>query len=103
MQCQYIYGSKEDKTYRIRCIKSLLQQIITDYRDLNILWERLKAANKLDVEINEIIKRTSWIRQALTVFYEYKGTDIEAITWAEIGEIAKDLETKENYIRKKFI
>ena len=91
--------SFNNKGYRIRCMRSLIEQIKNDYAECNRLWEKLENGSMEIADEEELLRVMSWLRQELNVFSEMKQTGIEGISSAEIEEIEKDIRKKETNIR----
>jgi hypothetical protein len=94
------YNLCKDGTYRIRCMRGLLIQIKKDHKDLIYLWERLRGVKKVNFEIDEILKRISWIKESIAFFEDFKNSEIEGISLLETKGIENDLVIKENLLRE---
>ena len=89
-----------DTGYNIRCIESLVSQAKKDYAELNQLWQKFDNDKIGKIEIDELLKKISWVKQALDLFIEYRNKDIEGVLWVDAEYIAKDLQVKEDRIIK---
>ena len=89
-----------DTRYKIRCIKSLIAQTQNDYAELNQLWQKFDNDKISKIEIDELLKKISWVKQELNIFIEFRNKDIEGVLWADTDFIAKDLQVKENQLIK---
>jgi hypothetical protein len=89
-----------DTGYKMRCLKSLIAQIKKDYAELNQLWQKVDNDKIGEIDIDELLKKISWVKQGLKMFQEKRNKDIEGVLWVDIEHIAKDLQVKENGIIK---
>ena len=88
---------QNEKSYRIRCMKSLIEQLKKDYSNLNRLIKRLKSDVINSPEMEEILQQISWIKQEVNILRKLDSNNIEGILWGEIIEIEKkviDMEMK---------
>ena len=92
-------GCNHDKGYRIRCMRSLLKQMKEDYTHFRRLWERIEKGSTDRLEIEELIKVLSWIKQGLHSFEELRKKGIEGVFDGEIRKINNDINNKEMSIR----
>ena len=79
-----------DSGYRIRCMRSLIGQIKSDYADLNSFL-KIKSGDRNILRTDEILKKIAWIRQALKVFDRLQMMDIEGVLSTEVEAIKKDI------------
>jgi hypothetical protein len=89
-----------DTRYKIRCIKSLIAQTQNDYAELNQLWQKFDDNKIGEIEIDELLKKISWVKQELNIFIEFRNKDVEGVLWGDAENIAKDLQIKENQLTK---
>ena len=89
-----------DTGYRIRCMRSLMAQIKKDYAELNQLWQKVDNDKIGKIEIDELYKKISWVKQGLKKFIEFRNKDVEGVLWVDEEQIVKDLQVKENKIIK---
>ena len=78
-----------EKSYRIRCMKSLIEQLKKDYSNLNRSIKRLKSDVINSPEMEEILQQISWIKQEVNILRKLDSNNIEGILWGEIKEIEK--------------
>ena len=100
MNEEFINECCTDTGYKMRCMKSLIAQTKKDYAELNQLWQKVDSDKIDEIEIDELLKKISWIKQGLKKFIEYRNKDIEGVLWVDAEQIVKDLEIKENQIIK---
>ena len=94
MDLDSLHNSYNESGYRIRCMRSLAEQVKNDFADLTILLERLESG-KLDIsEIEQIFKKISWIKQGLNIIKKLRMVDIEGVLWGEIEQIESDVVSK---------
>ena len=84
---------------KIRRMESLIAQIKEDYAEFNQLWQKVDYDKISEIEIGELLKIISWIKQGLKMLKEYQGKDIEGVLWLDAEQIEKDLNVKENQIK----
>ena len=89
-----------DTSYKIRCIESLISQTKKDYAELIQLWQKFDNNKIGEIEIDELLKKISWVKQGLKMIREYRNKGIEGVLWVDAEYIAKDLQFKENRIIK---
>jgi hypothetical protein len=89
----------DDKGYKIRCVRSLLEQIMEDHAELNRMWKRLEKGETDTIQIDEIVRVLSWLRQGINVFKESKKRGIEGIYLGEIKDIEEDIKDKEEKLK----
>jgi hypothetical protein len=66
---------------------SLAEQVKNDFADLTMLLERLESGT-LDIsEIEQILKKISWIKKGLYMLNKLKMINIEGVVWGEIEQI----------------
>ena len=100
MNGEFINECCADTGYKMRCIKSLIAQTKKDYAELNQLWQKVDNDKIGKIEIDELLKKISWVKQELNIFIEYRNKDIEGVLWVDAECIAKDLQVQENRIIK---
>jgi len=100
MNGEFINEWCADTRYKIRCIESLISQTKKDYAELNQLWQKIDNNKIGEIEIDELLKKISWVKQELNIFIEYRNKDIEGVLWVDAECIAKDLQVKEDRIIK---
>ena len=88
-----------DKSYRVRCMRSLLRQVTEDHDECNRLWKRLKRGATDIYEVEEFLRVFSWLKEGLNKLKELRIRGIEGISWGEIKNIEKDIEDKETQLR----
>ena len=100
MDGEFINEWCADTGYKMRCMKSLIAQIKKDYVELNQLWQKVDNDKIDEIDIDELLKKISWVKQGLKKFIEYRNKDIESVLWVDAEQIVKDLQVKENRIIK---
>jgi hypothetical protein len=85
-----------DTGYKIRYIESIIAQTKKDYAELNQLWQKVDSDEIGEIEIDELLKKISWVKQGLKIYIEYRNKDIEGVLWVDAEQIGKDLHVKEN-------
>ena len=81
----------DESSYRIRCMRSLVEQLKNDYADLNSLLKGFKNGTNGISEIDEVMQKISWIKEGLKMFNKLKMMNIEGVLWDEIEQIEKDV------------
>ena len=99
-----MYGEFQNEKYtdtghKMRSVKSLTVQIKNDYAELNQLWQKVDYDKISEIEIDELVKKISWIKKGLKILKEFQIKDIEGVLWLDAGQIEKDLKVKENQIK----
>ena len=87
----------DDNGYRIRCIKSIIEQLKKDYSDLNGSKKKMRSGVINSPGMEEILQQISWIKQEVNILRKLDSNNIEGILWGEIIEIEKkviDMEMK---------
>ena len=86
----YREGLHNEKGYRLRCMKSLIEQIKMDYINLNGSIKSLKS-EKLDIsETDKILQKISWIKQEINMLRKLDKS-IEGVLSGEIVDIEKQV------------
>ena len=85
--------------YRIRCIKSLIEQIRHDHAECMSLWERFEKGELYRYEEEELERIMSWLREGLNLFSRMRQRGIESVSWGEIKDIEKDIKSKERKLK----
>ena len=88
-------GLRNDSGYKIRCMKSLVDQIKEDHAELNRLCKRLEYGSTDNFDEEELLRLTRWLRDELNLFKELRQKGIEGVCWGEIEEIERDVQNKE--------
>lgn len=90
MERFYKEGLHNEKGYRLRCMKSLIEQLKMDYINLNGSIKSLKS-EKLDIsETDKILQKISWIKQEINMLRELDKS-IEGVLSGEIVDIEKQV------------
>ena len=100
MNGEFINENCADTGYKMRCIKSLIAQTKKDYAELNHVWQKVDNDKTGEIDIDELLKKISCVKQGLIMYREYRNKDIEGVLWVEEEQIGKDLQVKENQIKK---
>ena len=90
MERFYKEGLHNEKGYRLRCMKSLIEQLKMDYINLNGSIKSLKS-EKLDIsETDKILQKISWIKQEINMLRKLDKS-IEGVLSGEIVDIEKQV------------
>ena len=100
MNGEFINENCADTGYKMRCMKSLIAQIKKDYAELNQLWQKVDNDKINEIDVDELLKKISWVKQGLKMIREYRNKGIEGVLWVDAEQIGKDLQVKENRIIK---
>ena len=100
MNGKFINECCADTGYKMRCIKSLITQTKKDYAELNQLWRKVDNDKIGEIDIDELLKKISWVKHGLEMFREYRNKDVEGVLWVGKEQIGNDLQVKENRIIK---
>ena len=101
MNIYYSDNLHDDSGYRIRYMKSLVEQIKNDYSDLNSLLKGFKNGTNGISEIDEVMQKISWIKEGLKVFNKLKLMNIEGVLWNKIEQIENDVNQIEMYLNRR--
>jgi len=71
-------------------MQSLIEQIKSDYAEMNSFL-KIKSGGRNILATDEVLKKISWIRQALKVFDRLQMMDIEGVLSTEVEAIIKDI------------
>ena len=93
-------GLQGNKGSRIRCVRSLIEQIKKDHEELNRLWKQRERGLGEESNEEEIGRVLSWLRQEIGLYKELGNIGIERISLGEIEEIEKDVKDKEKAMMK---
>ena len=97
-------GMHRDNAMQMRYVSSYLEQLVNDHRELSLLWKRFFEEENHDENIDEIVKKISWLKQGITFLKHFLNTEIEGISFLKVKIIEEDLTFKEDYLqRNKFI
>jgi hypothetical protein len=88
-----------DKGYRIRCMKSLIRQIQEDCAECNRVWKLVDKGSVNQLEIEELVRVISWVKEGLETLRELRGMDLEGVTWGEMERMERDIKGKESELR----
>ena len=92
-------GLYSEKGYRIRCMRSLLEQLKNDYSDCNRLWYALEKGTADSSQIEDFLRVLSWLKEGLNVFNDLGKKGIEVVSWGDIEHIVNDVKHKEMLLR----
>lgn len=93
-------GLWSDKGYRIRCVKSLGEQIKVDYEEVKRLWKKWETGSLDKFDEEELGRVLAWLRQEIGLYRELGNRGIEGVVLGEIEEIEKDVKDKEKTMMK---
>ena len=85
-----------DRRYRMRFVRSLIEQIKSDHADLIRLREKVCAGHISGAEAEEFEQILCWLRQGIREYYRIKSNDMEGVLWGEIEQIEKDIMENNN-------
>jgi hypothetical protein len=80
-----------DKGYRIRCMRGLVEQIKRDYVECKRLWKRQECGTSEHAQEEDLRRSMAWLREELRVFKELRRRGIEGVTCAGMDEIERDV------------
>ena len=87
----YKEGLHNEKGYRLRCMKSLIEQLKMDYINLNGSIRSFKS-EELDIsETDKILQKISWIKQEINMLKKLDNKNIEGVLSGEIVDIEKQV------------
>jgi len=92
-------GLYSEKGYRIRCMRSLLEQIKNDYATCNRLWHKLEKGTADSSQIEDFLRVLSWLKEGLNIFNDLSKKGIEFVSWGDIEHINNDIKHKEMLLR----
>ena len=78
-----------DLVLRMRREKDLIEQIKSDYRELNRLNEKVKKNMASKEEKEDLLRLQSWIQEESRHLEETEGGEIESIICAEMKEVKR--------------
>ena len=87
MEQQNGKGIVTDLVLRLRRERDLIEQIKSDYRELNRLNEKVKKNMASKEEKEKLLRIQSWIQVESGHLREIEGGEIEAIICAEMKEL----------------
>ena len=76
-----------DVSTRLRQERDLIEQLRSDYREVNRLKERVRKGQAGREEKEKLAKLQSWIRMESGLLKETEGEEIETIICAEMKEL----------------
>ena len=82
-------GIMTDLVIRLRRERDLIEQIRSDYRELNRLKEKVTKGQASKEEKEELVRLQSWIQEELRHLKETEGEEIESIICAEMKEVKR--------------
>ncbi len=88
-----------EKGYRIRCMRCLVDQIKEDHARFSTLCKRLERGESDVSLIEELAKVLSWLKQGLNTFREMRKDQIEGVLWGDINRIDQDVKEKEMHLK----
>jgi hypothetical protein len=94
-----IEKSHSEKGYKIRCMRSLVEQIKEDHARLSRMWLEFERGKADPVLMEELERVLSLLKQSLSAFRQMRKQGIEGVTCGEINGIEKDVNKKETHLR----
>lgn len=88
-------GLYDDRLYRIRYMRSILEQIREDHRELQRLCNNLKNGPMDKYHEEESLRLITWLKDGLNLFKGLMQRGIEGVCWGEIEDIERDIQNKE--------
>lgn len=76
-----------DLVVRLRRERDLIEQIRSDYREMNRLNEKVAKRQASKEEKEDLLRLRSWIQEESRVLRETEGGEIETIICAEMKEL----------------
>jgi len=92
-------GLYSEKGYRIRCMRSLLEQLKNDYADCNRLWHKLEKGTADSSQVEDLLRVLSWLKEGLNVFNDLGKQGIEVVSWGDLKYIVNGVKHKEMLLR----
>ena len=92
-------GLYNNEGYKIRCMRDLVEQIKRDYAECKQIWARMETEAMDISKEDELIRVMSWLTEEIKVFNELGKRGIEGVLQGEIGDIEKDVKTKEIHLK----
>jgi SPX domain protein involved in polyphosphate accumulation len=77
--------------YRLTLTRTLIEQIKSDYVEFNRLKEKVQTGRGSSTDVEDLSKFLSWLEKGVRSLGELEGSDIENITWAQIGDIENEI------------
>ena len=68
-----------EKTYRIRSMRSLVVQLKKDYKEMNCLWKKLISGNSKKGDREDFMEKVSWIKAGLKMLKKIEKNKLEGI------------------------
>lgn len=103
MNLNYRGDLYDENSYRIRCMRSLVEQIKNDYADLNSFLKGIKNGTNGISEIDEVMQKISWIEEELKLFNKLRVMNIEGILSGEIEQIENDVMQIEMHLNGRIL
>ena len=88
-----------EKGYRIRCMRCLMDQIKEDHARFSTLCKRLERGESDISLIEKLAKALSWVKQGLNTLKEMRKDHIEGVLWEDIDSIDQDVKEKEMHFK----
>ena len=82
-------GIVTDLVLRMRREKDLIEQIRSDYREVNRLKEKVAKRQASKEEKEDLLRLQSWIQEESRHLKETEGEQIESIICAEMKEVKR--------------
>ena len=95
MEGRKLDGLENDKGYRFRSMRDLVDQIKEDHKGLKRIWDRLVKGPTSLADEEDCLRLICWLREELNVYRELRGKGIEGVLWGEMEEIEKDIKDKD--------
>ena len=88
-----------EKGYRLRCMRCLVDQIKEDHTRFSTLCKRLERGESDVSLIEELARVLSWLKQGLNTFREMRKDQIEGVLWGDISRVDQDVKEKEMHLK----
>ena len=95
MEGKNLDSQENEKGYRIRSTRDLLDQIKEDHNELNKIWDQFVKGTTSRDDKEECLRLISWLKEEFNAYKELRGKGIEGVLWGELEEIEKDVKDKE--------
>ena len=94
-----INNSHSENGYKIRCMRSLVEQIKEDHARFSQMWLEFERGKADPVLMEELERVLSWLKQSLRAFRQMRKYGIEGVSCGEINGIEQDIRKKEMHLK----
>lgn len=95
------HGFLIDTGHRLTLMRGLIEQLKSDYVEFNRLKAKVQAGRVSSADVEDLNKLLSWLEMGVRSLRELERSDIESITWAQIGDIKNEIQRsgRHNFLR----